>query len=46
MKRLGFLIPLAAFVALAVVLAVALKRDPREVPSPLIDKPAPTFALT
>jgi cytochrome c biogenesis protein CcmG/thiol:disulfide interchange protein DsbE len=46
MKRLWFLIPLAAFFALAVVLAVGLKRDPREVPSPLIDKPAPKFALT
>jgi len=45
MKRLWFLIPLFAFVALAIVLAVGLKRDPREVPSPLIDKPAPKFAL-
>lgn len=45
MKRLWFLIPLAAFFALAVVLAVGLNRDPREVPSPLIDKPAPRFAL-
>jgi cytochrome c biogenesis protein CcmG, thiol:disulfide interchange protein DsbE len=45
MKRLWFLIPLAAFFALAVILAVGLKRDPREVPSPLIDKPAPKFAL-
>ena len=45
MKRLWFLIPLAAFFALAAVLAVGLKRDPREVPSPLIDKPAPKFAL-
>ena len=45
MKRLWFLIPLAAFLALAVVLAVGLKLDPREVPSPLIDKPAPKFAL-
>ena len=45
MKRLWFLIPLAAFLALAVVLAVGLKRDPREVPSPLIGKPAPKFAL-
>jgi len=43
--RLWFLIPLAAFLALAVVLAVGLNRDPREVPSPLIDKPAPKFAL-
>ena len=45
MKRLWFLIPLAAFFALAAVLAVGLKLDPREVPSPLIDKPAPKFAL-
>ena len=45
MKRFWFLIPLAAFLALAVVLAVGLKLDPREVPSPLIDKPAPRFAL-
>jgi len=46
MKRVGFLIPLFVFVALAVVLAVGLNRDPREVPSPLIDKPAPAFQLT
>jgi cytochrome c biogenesis protein CcmG/thiol:disulfide interchange protein DsbE len=45
MKRFWFLIPLAAFFALALVLAVGLKLDPREVPSPLIDKPAPRFAL-
>lgn len=38
------LIPLAVFVALAGFLAVGLKLDPREVPSPLIDKPAPSFA--
>ena len=46
MKRFWFLIPLAAFFALAVMLAVGLRLDPREVPSPLIDKPAPKFALT
>ena len=45
MKRLWFLVPLAAFFALAAVLAVGLKLDPREVPSPLIGKPAPKFAL-
>lgn len=45
MKRAGFLVPLGVFVGLAVMLAVALNRDPREVPSPLIGKPAPTFAL-
>ena len=46
MKRLGFLVPLGAFVVLAIFLAIGLNRDPREVPSPLIDKPAPAFALT
>ena len=45
MKRLWFLIPLAAFFALAAVLAKGLKLDPHEVPSPLIGKPAPGFAL-
>jgi cytochrome c biogenesis protein CcmG/thiol:disulfide interchange protein DsbE len=45
-KSLKFLIPLAMFLALAVLLARGLKLDPREVPSPLIDKPAPAFALT
>lgn len=43
MKR--FIIPLAVFLVLAVFLWVGLKRDPRLVPSPLIDKPAPAFAL-
>jgi cytochrome c biogenesis protein CcmG/thiol:disulfide interchange protein DsbE len=43
MKR--FLLPLALFVVLAGFLAVGLQRDPREIPSPLIDKPAPAFAL-
>jgi len=40
-----FLIPLGIFLVLAVFLAVGLKLDPREVPSPLIDKPAPSFRL-
>ncbi|MEK8030181.1 DsbE family thiol:disulfide interchange protein [Ideonella sp. DXS29W] len=38
------LIPLGLFIALAIFLGLGLKLDPREVPSPLIDKPAPTFA--
>ena len=46
MKGLKFLLPLLLFVALAVLLAVGLGRDPKEVPSPLIGKPAPSFALT
>lgn len=43
---LRFLIPLALFVALVAFLAAGLRLDPKEVPSPLIDKPAPGFALT
>ena len=46
MKSLKFLVPLALFLVLAVFLGVGLNRDPREVPSPLIGKPAPAFALT
>ena len=40
-----FLIPLFLFLGLVVFLAVGLQRDPREIPSPLIDKPAPAFSL-
>jgi cytochrome c biogenesis protein CcmG/thiol:disulfide interchange protein DsbE len=40
-----FLIPLVLFAALVVFLAVGLKRDPREIPSPLLGKPAPDFSL-
>jgi cytochrome c biogenesis protein CcmG, thiol:disulfide interchange protein DsbE len=43
MKR--YLIPLAVFVLMAGFLAVGLKLNPREVPSPLVGKPAPTFEL-
>jgi cytochrome c biogenesis protein CcmG/thiol:disulfide interchange protein DsbE len=43
MKR--FLIPLGLFLVLAVFLGIGLNRDPREVPSPLIGKPAPAFSL-
>ena len=46
MSKLRFLLPLAVFVLLVGFLAVGLKLDPREVPSPLIGKPAPAFALT
>ena len=38
-------IPLALFGVLVSFLAVGLTRDPRELPSPLIDKPAPRFNL-
>ncbi|MDP3822041.1 MAG: DsbE family thiol:disulfide interchange protein [Burkholderiales bacterium] len=43
MKR--FLIPLALFMVLAVFLALGLNRNPSEVPSPLVGKPAPMFTL-
>ena len=43
MKR--FLIPLGIFIVLVGFLAVGLRLNPREVPSPLIDKPAPAFTL-
>jgi cytochrome c biogenesis protein CcmG/thiol:disulfide interchange protein DsbE len=41
----GRFVPLVAFAALTVLLAVGLKLKPREVPSPFIGKPAPAFAL-
>lgn len=40
-----YLLPLVLFVALAVFLAIGLKLNPREIPSPLLDKPAPAFSL-
>ncbi len=42
---LRFIIPLAIFLVLVGFLAAGLKLDPRAVPSPLIGKPAPGFAL-
>ena len=43
MKKLAW--TLGGFIALVVVLAVGLRLNPREVPSPLIGKPAPPFEL-
>jgi cytochrome c biogenesis protein CcmG/thiol:disulfide interchange protein DsbE len=40
-----FLWPLIGFVVLVVLLAVGLNLNPRDVPSPLVGKPAPAFAL-
>jgi len=40
-----FLVPLLLFFGLAGFLAFGLTLNPREVPSPLIDKPAPSFKL-
>lgn len=44
MKR--YLLPLATFLVLIGFLAVGLNLDPRLVPSPLIDKPAPDFTAS
>ena len=40
-----FLVPLVLFFVLVGFLAVGLKRDPHEVPSPLVNKAAPTFNI-
>ena len=47
MRRLMFLLPLLLFAALAGYFAYALYsgRDPRELPTALLDKPAPEFDL-
>ena len=47
MKRyFVFLLPLAIFTVIAGFLLRGLWLDPKEVPSPLIDKPAPEFRLS
>ena len=47
MRKLLFLVPVLAFLALATWFALALRpdHDPRELPSALLDKPAPDFVL-
>lgn len=40
---LKYLFPLAIFLVLAGFFAAGLRLDPREVPSPLVNKPAPMF---
>ena len=46
MAKTRFLIPLLVFVLIVVFLWIGLSLNPREVPSPLIDKPAPAFELS
>lgn len=46
MKYARALIPLVVFLGLVWFLAAGLWLDPKEVPSPLIGKPAPAFTLT
>ena len=43
--RWAYVLPLALFAALALMFAVGLGLEPRKVPSALIDKPVPEFAL-
>ena len=44
-RGIAIMLPLSAFIAIAVLLAIGLTMDPRKVPSPLIDKPVPVFEL-
>lgn len=43
--RLIYLLPLGLFVVLAIYFAIGLTKDPKIIPSALIDKPAPEFSL-
>jgi len=43
--KLKFLIPLISFLAIALLLGVGLFLDPKELPSALLNKPAPEFRL-
>jgi cytochrome c biogenesis protein CcmG/thiol:disulfide interchange protein DsbE len=45
MFKLKYLLPLILFVVLAIFLAMGLRLNPKDIPSPLIDKPAPAFSL-
>lgn len=40
-----FLLPFAVFIAIGLALMAGLRRDPRELPSALVGKPAPAFEL-
>lgn len=44
-RHLRYLLPLAIFAVLAAFLYRGLSLDPKLVPSPLIDKPVPSFSL-
>ncbi|WP_428035232.1 DsbE family thiol:disulfide interchange protein [Amphritea sp.] len=46
MRRLIVLLPLALFVALGLFLWNGIGKDTQVIPSPLIDKPVPEFALS
>lgn len=44
-RRLLLYVPVLAFAAIAIFLGAGLTRDPREIPSPLVGKTVPRFAL-
>jgi cytochrome c biogenesis protein CcmG, thiol:disulfide interchange protein DsbE len=44
-RRLAFLLPAALFAVLVVVFSIGLTHDPHLLPSALIDRPTPDFAL-
>jgi cytochrome c biogenesis protein CcmG/thiol:disulfide interchange protein DsbE len=45
MRRLVYILPVAVFTAVAAWFAIGLTREPSKVPSALIDRPIPDFAL-
>lgn len=45
LRRLVYLVPLVAFIAIAGYFYLGLQRDSRKLPSVLIDQPVPSFAL-
>ena len=45
LRRLWYLLPVLVFVMVAVGLGIGLTRNPQEIPSALIGKPVPEFAL-
>ena len=45
MRRLVFILPVIAFMALIGFFAIGLTKDPKALPSQLIDRPLPEFAL-
>ncbi|HSD54184.1 MAG TPA: hypothetical protein VLC47_08465 [Burkholderiales bacterium] len=44
-RRWAHLVPLAVFAVIAAFLGIGLTLNPREIPSPLLGKPVPEFAL-
>jgi cytochrome c biogenesis protein CcmG/thiol:disulfide interchange protein DsbE len=45
MNRLLFAVPVAAFIVLVAIFGIGLTKDPSIIPSQLIDRPLPKFAL-